>query len=274
MTSIFSQPDTRVMTYNIKNGGDLPHWERRKAALAETIRRQKPTILGTQEGVEFQLAYLRDELVHYEMHGEGRDPLLGGEYCAVFVDKRVAVAEASGTFWLSPTPDVPGSRMPDEHLPRVATWVRMLVHGSPLLYVNTHLTYLEDGIPAQMAVLVQELENLIDPSVKTIITGDFNIGRHREPMASLRTLGFEDAWSIAAETSGPLFTFPEWDVWDDARIDSVIDENRIDWVCIRPADGNETPAVTVETVHTHRVEPVPSDHFPVVVGTHQYPFAE
>jgi endonuclease/exonuclease/phosphatase family metal-dependent hydrolase len=266
LPSVFSQPDTRIMTYNIKVGSDLHQWEQRKAVLTETIRQQQPTVLGTQEGLEFQIAYVRDDLRHFEMHGEGRDPMLGGEYCAVFVDKRVAEVETSGTFWLSDNPEVPGSRMVDENLPRVATWVRMLVRGTPLLFVNTHLTYLEEGIPAQMMVLVQELEKLIDPTVETIITGDFNIGRQREPMAHLRTLGFADAWSIAAEASGPLFTFPGWDVWDDARIDSVMDENRIDWVCIRPPDGETTPAVTVETVHTHRVDPVPSDHFPVVVA--------
>lgn len=267
MPSIFSHLDTRVMTYNLKNGGDLLHWEQRKAALTETIRQQRPTILGTQEGFEFQLAYLRDELQHYEIHGEGRVPLLGDEYCAVFVDTRVAFVEESGTFWLSPTPEAPGSKMPEEDLPRIATWVRMQVHGTPLFYVNTHLTYIEDGIPAQMAVLVEELRNLIDPSIETIITGDFNIGRNREPISMLRNLGFKDAWSIAGDIRGPRFTFPEWDLWDDARFDSVIDENRIDWVCIRPPDGEETPPISVETVHTHRVEPVPSDHFPVVVSS-------
>lgn len=265
MPSIFSHADTRVMTYNLKNGGDIPHWEQRKAALVETIRRQNPTILGTQEGYEFQLAYLRDGLQHYEVHGEGRDPVWGGEYCAVFVDTRIAEVEESGTFWLSPTPFVAGSRMPNEDLPRIATWVKMQVQGTPLLYVNTHLTYIEEGIPAQMAVLVNELEKLIDPAIETVITGDFNIGRHREPISSLRTLGFADAWTIAQESRGPLFTFPDWSLWDDARINSVIDENRIDWVCIRPADGSAMPPITVETVHTHRSEPVPSDHFPVVV---------
>lgn len=266
LPSIFSHAETRVMTYNIKVGSDIMHWEQRKTALVEAIRQQSPTILGTQEGLEYQLAYLRDELQHYEMHGEGRDPLLGGEYCAVFVDKRVAQVESSGTFWLSATPDVAGSRMPDEHLPRVATWVRMHVHGTPLLYINTHLTYIEDGIPAQMTVLVQELEKLIDPTIETIITGDFNIGRHRQPIASLNALGFEDAWSIARDVSGPLFTFPGWDVWDDERINSVIDENRIDWVCVRPVNGESTPPIAIETLHTHRADPVPSDHFPVVVS--------
>lgn len=267
MASIFSHADTRVMTYNLKNGGDVPRWEKRKAVLAETIRQQNPTILGTQEGFEFQLAYLRDELQHYEILGEGRDPFIGGEYCAVFVDTRVATVEDTGTFWLSPTPDVPGSKMPNENLPRIATWVRMQVNGTPLLYMNTHLTYVEEGIPAQMAVLTERLEKLIDPTIETIITGDFNIGRHREPMDSLRELGFEEAWTLDQAATGPIFTTPVWDLWDDEKIEAVLDENCIDWICIRPAEGEETPPVIVETLHTHRMEPVPSDHFPVVVSS-------
>lgn len=265
--SIFSHPDTRVMTYNLKNGGDIRHWEERKSTLVETILRQNPTILGTQEGFEYQLAYIRDELQHYEMLGDGRDPFIGGEYCAVFVDTRVSIVEDTGTFWLSQTPDVPGSKMPEEQLPRIATWVRLKVHGTPLLYVNTHLTHIKEGIPAQMSVLVRELKKLIDPAIETVITGDFNIDRNREPMASLRALGFKDVWSVAESTQGPRFTFPGWDLWDDDRTASVLDENRIDWVCIRPAGGEMIPPISVETVHTHRMAPVPSDHFPVVVSS-------
>ncbi len=254
------------MTYNLKNGSDIPHWEKRKAALADTIRQAQPTILGTQEGFEFQLAYLRDELQHYDMYGEGRDPFIGGEYTAVFVDRRAVEVKESGTFWLSDTPDVAGSKMGTETLPRIATWVRMTVNGTPLLYVNTHLTYLEDGIPAQMTVLVDQIEKLIHPGEESIVAGDFNIGRHREPIAQLRALGFDDAWSLAKSFSGPLITFPDWDLWDDDRVAAAVDENRIDWVCVRPPDGESTPPLDVETVHTHRVQPVPSDHFPVVVS--------
>lgn len=265
MPSIFSNPDARVMTYNLKNGSDIPHWEKRKSTLVETIRQAQPTLLGTQEGFEYQLAFLRHELQHYDMFGEGRDPFIGGEYTAIFVDRRVAEVHETGTFWLSETPTVAGSRMGTEHLPRVATWVRLTVHGTPLLHVNTHLTYLEDGIPAQLAVLVAETAKLIDPAVETIVTGDFNIGRHRDPMGQLRAVGFEDAWTLAGRSTGPMITFPDWDLWDDERVASAIDENRIDWVCVRPPDNEPTPLLAVETIHTHHTQPVPSDHFPVLV---------
>ena len=266
MTSVFQHADFRLMTYNLKNGGDIAHWETRKQALVETIRHQHPTVLGTQEGWEYQLAYLRDELQHFDVYGEGRDPAWGGEYTAIFVDSRVCTVSASGTFWLSPTPDVRGSKMPNEDLPRIATWVRLTVHGTPLLYINTHLTYIREQIPAQMQVLVAQIGPLIDPAVETIISGDFNIGRTQEPIRSLNALGFVDVWSFAREARGPRITFPDWDVWDDARAASVTEENRIDWVCVRPADGDDLPAVSVETVQTHRHEPAPSDHFPVVVS--------
>ncbi|MCO5217140.1 MAG: endonuclease/exonuclease/phosphatase family protein [Thermomicrobiales bacterium] len=267
MPSIFDHPNIRVMTYNLKNGGDLPHWEQRKQALVETIRSQQPTILGTQEGYEYQLAYLRDELEHYDMFGEGRDPAWGGEYAAIFVDRRCCEVAATGTFWLSPTPEVPGSRMPNEDLPRIATWARMTVNGTPLLHINTHLTYVVEGIPAQMAVLVDQITPLIDPAIETIIGGDFNIGRHREAMQKLNTLGFTDVWSFAADIEGPVITTPEWDTWDETVVHP--EEYRIDWICVRPADGDALPNVTVETVQTHLHQPVPSDHFPVVVSAHE-----
>ena len=72
---------------------------------------------------------------------------------------------------------------------------------------------------------------------------------------------------MATKASGPIFTTPVWDLWDDAALEGVVDENRIDWICVRPADGEATPPVEVETLHTHRIDPVPSDHFPVVMSS-------
>ncbi|MCK7540963.1 MAG: hypothetical protein MZV63_63770 [Marinilabiliales bacterium] len=54
---------------------------------------------------------------------------------------------ASGTFWLSATPDVPGSVGWGAALTRIATWVRLYdkTVKDTLLYMNTHFDHISDS---------------------------------------------------------------------------------------------------------------------------------
>src|SRR5688572_16029338 len=72
-----TQPgEIRVMSFNIRYGtakdGD-DHWDKRKDFVAQTIRTFNPDLLGTQETLDFQAAYLREQLPGYTFVGAGRD---------------------------------------------------------------------------------------------------------------------------------------------------------------------------------------------------------
>lgn len=264
-------PSPVIMTYNLKNAGWLELWDLRRDGLISTILNQKPLVLGTQEGLRDQLEFMRENLPGYDYLGQGRDADGGGESAAIFFDTNRISVLVSGDFWLSPTPDAPGSKMPDEDLPRITTWMRTQIEGydRPVQFINTHLTYVEERIPAQMQVLENRIAQHNDPDVETILTGDFNIGRHREAIEPLRALGFVDAWSFAEKVSGPVFTFAEWQPWSDEDASTVSEENRIDWILYRPADGASMPTdMEIATLNTH-VDvgdvPAPSDHFPVIL---------
>lgn len=270
MSDFFATPGRAIMTYNLKNGSQRDFWNERKGRMVEVIQEIAPTFFGTQEGFDWQLKELDDALIHYVMIGAGREADGSGEYAAIFIDTREVHAEDSGTFWLSSTPDMAGSMIENDHLPRVATWAKLTIGDSRLLYINTHLTYIEENIPVQMEHLVGQLERLLDDDRDTIITGDFNIGRHREPMQRLNDLGFVDAWSFADVETGPRFTFPDWKPWEIDEALEIQDENRIDWIAWRPRAGGSLPqGVEIATINTHTHEPVPSDHFPVVLRSAQ-----
>ncbi len=253
-----------VMTFNIKNGWDMDSWNARKGLLVEVVRQANPLLMGTQEGFGPQLDYMRDNLPGYDYVGLSRYPDGADEYSAIFFDtSRVQVRE-HGTVWLSETPDVPGSRFEDEDLPRIATWALCQVagHDRDLLAMNTHLTYRDLGIDAQVKVLLEQLELLDRLDIDTILMGDFNKPRGSRTWDALREIGFADAWDFAESEIGPKRTFHNWKGTDPADES----ENRIDWIMYRPGDATTLPKGTVvETIDTHEGDIYPSDHYPVLL---------
>ena len=127
--SVAVEPNVRVMTFNVRYAtapdGDNA-WPKRKTLLIDTVRKFDPDLLGTQEVLALQADYLAESLSDYKLVGVGRDDgKRRGEYSAIlFKTARFELVD-SGTFWLSETPDVPGSKSWDSALPRVATWARL-----------------------------------------------------------------------------------------------------------------------------------------------------
>src|SRR5690242_18659922 len=119
--------DLRVMSYNIRYGtapDGENHWDRRKDFLAETIRVFAPDLLGTQETLAAQRDLLAEKLPEYDHLGVGReDGRDQGEMAALFYKRDRFEKLGGGHFWLSETPDKPGSKSWDSALPRMVTWV-------------------------------------------------------------------------------------------------------------------------------------------------------
>ena len=108
-----AQPPIRVMTFNIRLNiaSDGPNaWPHRKAAVASIIRSHDVDVAGLQEALPDQLRDLDALLPEYARFGHGRDAARGGEHTAVLYRRdRLELLEES-TFWLSETPDTPGSK--------------------------------------------------------------------------------------------------------------------------------------------------------------------
>src|SRR5437667_7444266 len=66
----------RVMSFNVRYGtapDGENSWEKRKAVLAETIKRLEPDLLGTQETLALQSDYLSEQFPDFTLVGVGRD---------------------------------------------------------------------------------------------------------------------------------------------------------------------------------------------------------
>ncbi|KAG1255371.1 hypothetical protein G6F65_016668 [Rhizopus arrhizus] len=113
----------KVMSFNVRTPADTEpgkRWPDRRDAMVKVILDAHPAVIGTQELVKEQADYLSEHLPGYRWFGEGRRGGSGDEHMGVFYDSKVLAIEASGNFWLSDTPDVPGS----------ITWGNLMVVAS------------------------------------------------------------------------------------------------------------------------------------------------
>ena len=159
--------DFRVTTFNLRNSTmrdtGANTWKSRFPVAVQMLDAQDAAILGFQEVSDEQRRDLDVTLSDYRGVGDGRDGPGRGEQCPVYF-RRGLKPEASGTFWLSPTPTKP-SRGWDAKMPRICTWVKY----PGLTIFNTHLDF--KGAESRREALKLIRQRI---SGSAIVMGDFN----------------------------------------------------------------------------------------------------
>ena len=260
-------PPVRVMSFNIRYGtapDGENHWDRRKEFLVETILAFQPDLLGTQETLAFQRDYLAEKLPGYGVLGVGReDGKDQGEIMAIYWRKdRFDVLE-SGHFWLSTTPDVPGSKSWDSALPRMVTWVKLRDRKAPnlrpILWFNTHFDHRGEQARQESARLLRKKLLTMGEDCSLIVTGDFNAAEGSRPYQLLfgdtegQPSPIVDSFRAAHPERGE-----EEGTFSGFRAENTKGA-RIDWIgCSR--DWKVLEAGIDRTARQGRT---PSDHFPV-----------
>lgn len=249
-------PALRVMTFNVRvpvDSDGANAWPHRRALAAAVIRAEAPDIVGTQELVRQQGDDLVAALPEYRWFGRGRRGGDDDEHMGVFYrTDRLRVLE-SGDFWLSETPDVPGSISWGHPYPRMVTWARFerIADGLRFILFNTHFPYRDEDDAARLkcAQLIAARIRALPPGEPVVLTGDFNTAPDSAAHAELAQL-LGDAWLATNAHAGPEATFHGFTGTPDRRID---------WILSR---GFSVQAI--RTIATHDGEVYPSDHFPVV----------
>lgn len=176
-----------VMTYNIRyateNDG-VNAWSRRKEMVIELIRKNDPAILGLQEALLEQITDIVGVLKDYNYVGVGRDDgKTAGEFSPILFKKNQYEILEQHTFWLSETPEIPGSKNWDAAITRVATWAKMKERSSGKIFFvfNTHFDHIGKEARKMSADLLKSKAAEISKGAPVIITGDFNCTREEPP---------------------------------------------------------------------------------------------
>lgn len=251
----YAQP-LRVMTFNIRlpiASDGVNDWDARRDLVVQMLRAEDPDVIGTQElfkrqGDELVASLPRFAWLGVDRHGGDED-----EHMGVFYRKDRLRVRESGHFWLSDTPEVPGSRTWGNIYPRMVTWARFerLADRATFVLYNTHLPYRDEDEPVRIrcAELIQARLDRLPRNERVILTGDFNA----PPESRVHTLlsaHLADAWTAASRRSGPEATFHDF---------TGKPQRRIDWILFRGLT-----ATSAKTVTTQRDGRYPSDHFPVI----------
>ncbi len=253
----------RVMSFNIRYGtaGDGENrWENRRDFLVETIRRFDPDLLGTQETLAFQADFLGTQLPGYTRVGAGRDDGKDkGEQVTIFFRTARFEKIAAGHFWLSETPERPGSRSWDAAITRMVTWAKLRDRqcDRAFLWLNTHFDHQGAQARAESAKLIRRWLAEHHSRLPVVITGDFNCTEDSPPHRLLLgaaddALKLTDAYRHAHLARQP----------DEATFHAFTgkrDGSRIDWILCSP---DFTP-VEAAIDRSSRNGRYPSDHFPV-----------
>jgi endonuclease/exonuclease/phosphatase family metal-dependent hydrolase len=171
----------KIMSFNIrcKNGGDgINEFENREPKVLEAIRNEAPDLIGFQEVTDVQRDFLSKNLSNdYILLGCGRRQNYYGEGVSIAFKRDLFELVSFETFWLSDTPDLPGSRYESSDQ---STCCRLTVHAeliakelsAPIHFFNTHLDH--QGPGARLLGMRDIIKKIANIKGCYALTGDFN----------------------------------------------------------------------------------------------------
>jgi endonuclease/exonuclease/phosphatase family metal-dependent hydrolase len=257
----------KVMTLNLRydNPRDsLNAWPYRASLVARFLKEEQPDLLGMQEVLSNQFDYLDSVLKEdYADVGIGRtDGAKKGEMNPVFYRKERFDMIRTITFWLSTTPDVPGSISWGSSLPRIVTWIELVgkEDHQRFYFFNTHFAHDSDSARILSSKFLLHAVDSITDGLPFIITGDLNM-LPTSTGYSILTGPYEnvplmkDSFIISEKRPyGPQFTFNGFS--------EKSGQGRIDYIFVRNGMGVTDQRTIVKKEKGVYI----SDHWPVMAS--------
>lgn len=252
----FAQKNLKVMTYNIRynNPKDgVNAWPNRQDKVLKLIQGQSPDVVGLQEALKDQNQFMDSLLTGYGHIGVGRDDGWDkGEFSPLFYNLAKFNLRDNGTFWLSETPEIPGSKSWDAAITRICTYAQLIDKetGRSIWVFNTHFDHKGKEARKESAKLLLEKATEMAQKDPVILIGDFNFDPDSEPYKII-TAGFSDVFSCyktGAKTTGCGFVVGEK---EGNRIDHIFHSKAMKCTSYNIVDENDG-------------KHYPSDHLPVV----------
>ena len=233
-------------------------WPYRKEMVVDFLDSLDADIFGLQEVLFHQYSYIDSLLPEYGSVFAGRDDgIRRGEMAPVFYDKNRFECMDHNTFWLSETPEIPGSKGWGAALPRIVSWVELSDKrtGKEIFFFNTHFSHMSDSARLMSSKILAERVMEISGDNEFIITGDFNM--LPESGAYLALAGGEnntikDSYHLSnSDPEGADYTYNGFD--DEPG------EGRIDYIFVRA--GIQVDSFRI--IELRKGDLFLSDHWPV-----------
>ncbi len=186
----------KLVTFNIRYdtaSDDKNAFHYRRDQIARKIKRESPDIICFQEVLPHVAVWLRENLKGYYVVGCGRNKRLKDEQTAIAFKADRMNLIALETYWLSDTPQVPGSRYEGQSVcPRICTEAvfQDLEKDTVFRVVNVHLDHADSGVRGkEIRQVLERIENEhVFPGVPVILAGDFYSEPDSEEIQALKSL--------------------------------------------------------------------------------------
>jgi endonuclease/exonuclease/phosphatase family metal-dependent hydrolase len=265
--------ELQVMSFNIRNGAANDgenHWKNRRQMVFELLRNHKSDVIGLQEALKFQIDEIIEAVPEYGMVGVGRDGgKTEGEYSAILYNRQRFKVDESDTFWLSDTPQVPGSITWGNACTRICTWARLVEKktGKAFYMYNLHLDHVSQPSREKSVALVTERIRQRKYKEPFVLTGDFNAGENNPAILYLKGKAALDNGK-GGKSKNPLVLVDTFRVLHpDANEVGTFHEfkglrsgDKIDYIFTTP----DVKVLEASILRDNTEGRYPSDHFPVV----------
>ena len=260
----------RVMSYNIRlpvESDGINYWNHRRPLVASMITYHSPDIIGVQEAFRRQLDEMTADHPEYAWTGVCRNdgtttPNPDGEFSAIFFRKDRFEKLDGNTFWLSPTPDVPGSKGWDAAITRIVTWAKFRdkTSGKEFYFFNTHFDHIGETARFESAKLILQKINTIAGDQPVLLSGDFNSPESTPPYQWITKNAGDDILIDGFYTSRTPHHGPNGSFSGTFTLPGVGDY-RIDFVFVNRYFTVLKHAILSDSWDGR----LPSDHLPVLV---------
>lgn len=254
----------RVMSCNVRysaaDDGEN-NWAARRDLCAEVIRAHAPDVVCFQEMWGNQAEDLSFRLGEFEPFGTADQPVGRNPMNTIFYRREMFRRVSAGSYWLSETPHVPGSKSWDSMCPRLATWIRLEAVDAKKEFrvVNTHLDHIGQTARERQALLIDEDAGAYPPDYPQILTGDMNADISNRAVQNFLADGWVDTYTAVHKAAYPDFTFHKFAgpgyVPDAEYMKGRI--GKIDWIFVRGAVRPVRAGIVDDCVNGR----YPSDHY-------------
>lgn len=248
----------KIVTFNLRSvwiGDGINGFIHRAGMILNKIDEEQPDVICFQEAIEKHAAFLNKHMPDYLLVYNGRTTDRRGEGLITAVRRESVEALGQDCFWLSPTPNVPGSRYEQQSdCPRVcqAMLLRMKGEDEPFYVYNNHLDHRGDqarimGIRQVMERVKADQERAKLP---VFILGDLNATPESETVQYL--YGYSD-FPVTELTGGFELTFHNYGRKQPPY--------RIDYIFVDKETANKENRIEMWTDELDGI--YLSDHYPI-----------
>lgn len=258
----------RVLSCNIRVALDDDEqkgvgWSTRKNICLEIIKNNKPDIICLQEVLKVQA----DDLIKYfpeflllgfegpEMdanpvgyHGIAKNP--------VMFSKQKYELQAAGTYWLSESPLVAGSKSWETARARHVNWVRLkeIRTGKAFRVLNLHLDHVSGEAKIKQAKMVVDESAQYQRHFPQILAGDFNTRFDSKVFHAVRSGDWKESYETLHGEKEAGYTGHEF---QGTNYEKGPQKGRIDYIWYKGSARPFHAAVIKDAVNGK----FPSDHF-------------